>query len=82
MQIIRIKDRVYCLMGLFRVNVLLLYKDGSRAFIRLQEKIIGVSEDNTLFTWSRGNSSSDLDSTSRYGLLADSPSDFLDKPNS
>jgi len=32
----RIEDQAYCLMGLFHVNMPLLYGEGSRAFIRLQ----------------------------------------------
>jgi hypothetical protein len=74
----RIEDQAYCLMGLFRVNMPLLYGEGTRAFIRLQEEIMRVREDYTLFTWSStivlGYSNPHISK----GLLADSPSDFVD----
>ncbi|KAF2870379.1 heterokaryon incompatibility protein-domain-containing protein, partial [Massariosphaeria phaeospora] len=47
----RIEDQAYCLMGLFGVNMPLLYGEGNRAFRRLQEEIMRVREDYTLFTW-------------------------------
>lgn len=47
----RIEDQAYCLLGLFGVNMPLLYGEGDRAFKRLQEEILKVSEDYTLFTW-------------------------------
>ena len=36
----RQEDMAYCLMGLFNVNMPLLYGEGERAFIRLQDEII------------------------------------------
>jgi hypothetical protein len=66
----RIEDRAYCLMGLFNVNMPLLYGERERAFVRLQEEIMKVSNDETLFAWSgdsRGN---------HQGLLAMSPAYF------
>jgi hypothetical protein len=36
----RLEDTAYCLMGIFQVNMPLLYGEGSRAFIRLQEEIL------------------------------------------
>lgn len=39
-QTTRVEDRAYCLMGLFNVNMPLLYGEGERAFIRLQEEIL------------------------------------------
>lgn len=36
----RTEDTAYCLMGIFSVNMPLLYGEGSRAFIRLQEEIL------------------------------------------
>jgi hypothetical protein len=74
----RIEDQAYCLMGLFRVNMPLLYGEGNRAFIRLQEKIMRVREDYTLFTWSPSIIPGYSDPHISKGLLADSPSDFVD----
>lgn len=36
----RLEDETYCLLGLFQVNMPLLYGEGSRAFQRLQEEIL------------------------------------------
>lgn len=41
----RIEDRAYCLMGLFNVNMPMLYGEGEKAFIRLQEEIMKESDD-------------------------------------
>jgi hypothetical protein len=45
------EDIAYCLLGIFKVNMPLLYGEGSRAFIRLQEEILKRTEDYTLFLW-------------------------------
>ncbi|KAI0025047.1 heterokaryon incompatibility protein-domain-containing protein [Xylariomycetidae sp. FL0641] len=47
----RIEDQAYSLMGLFNVNMPLIYGEGERAFQRLQEEILGLFEDYTLFAW-------------------------------
>ena len=44
----RIEDTAYCLLGIFGVNVPLLYGEGERAFIRLQEEIVKNSNDLSL----------------------------------
>lgn len=48
----RIEDVAYCLLGIFDVNMPLLYGEGRKAFIRLQEAIIQQSDDETIFAWS------------------------------
>ena len=45
----RIEDIAYCLLGLFNINMSLLYGGGQRAFRRLQEEIIKESDDQTIF---------------------------------
>jgi hypothetical protein len=50
----RVEDEAYCLLGIFGVNMPLLYGEGRRAFIRLQEEILKESSDYTLFLWSPG----------------------------
>lgn len=85
----RIEDIAYSLMGIFDVNMPLLYGEGKKAFTRLQEEIMKVSDDATLFAWGLASTirtiSKDSPSefwrerrdTSRlHGLFADSPSDF------
>ncbi|KAH7001037.1 ankyrin repeat-containing protein [Ilyonectria destructans] len=65
----RVEDLAYCLMGIFGVNMPMLYGEGERAFIRLQEEILKISNDYTLFAWY---------SPDHYGgLLATSPTAFL-----
>jgi hypothetical protein len=47
----RVEDIAYCLMGIFEVNIPMLYGEGSKAFFRLQEEIMKVSDDHTIFAW-------------------------------
>ncbi|KAL5319100.1 hypothetical protein ACEPPN_014170 [Leptodophora sp. 'Broadleaf-Isolate-01'] len=65
----RLEDLAYCLLGLFGVNMPLLYGEGERAFIRLQEEIMKHSDDHSLFAWSFAGDG-------YRGLLAKSPSEF------
>ena len=41
----------YCLLGLFDINMPLLYGEGDKAFHRLQLEISRQSDDETLFAW-------------------------------
>ena len=66
----RVEDIAYCLLGLFDVKMPLLYGEGAFAFKRLQEEIIKVSSDETLFVWLRQNCHE------KFQLLADSPACF------
>ncbi|SCO43850.1 uncharacterized protein FFMR_07255 [Fusarium fujikuroi] len=52
----RQEDIVYCLMGTFDVNMPLIYGEGNRAFIRLQEEILKRSNDESIFAWSNQDS--------------------------
>ncbi|KAH9910730.1 heterokaryon incompatibility protein-domain-containing protein [Epithele typhae] len=47
----RIEDEVYCLMGIFDVNMPMLYGEGRKAFQRLQEEIMRTSTDTSMFAW-------------------------------
>jgi hypothetical protein len=50
----RTEDIAYCLLGLFDVNMPLLYGEGEKAFRRLQEEIMKDNPmDHTLFAWGR-----------------------------
>jgi hypothetical protein len=87
----RTEDIAYSLLGLFDVNMPLLYGEGERAFMRLQEEIMKVSEDRSLFVWNMrsktGNETlpsikdwTEADSTvktTNSGLLAPSPACFV-----
>jgi ankyrin repeat protein len=69
----RLEDRAYCLMGIFGINMPLLYGEGERAFLRLQEEIMKISDDHSLFAW--------RSSDNRGGLLATSAASFKDSRN-
>ncbi|KAH8719198.1 hypothetical protein GQ44DRAFT_742073 [Phaeosphaeriaceae sp. PMI808] len=45
----RVEDLSYCLIGIFGISMPLLYGEGDRAFIRLQEEIMKISDDHSLF---------------------------------
>ncbi|KAH7128035.1 heterokaryon incompatibility protein-domain-containing protein [Dactylonectria estremocensis] len=47
----REEDIAYCLLGLFDINMPLLYGEGRNAFIRLQEEILRRAPDQTILTW-------------------------------
>ena len=66
----RIEDTAYCLLGIFNVNMPLLYGEGSRAMIRLQEEILKRDEDHSLFLWQTPHAFLNT------GLLCDSPAYF------
>ena len=70
----RIEDRAYSLLGIFEVNMPLLYGEGEKAFIRLQEEIIRHSNDHSIFAWRLPYPKRD----GKYGLLATSPGAFVD----
>ncbi|OAP58291.1 hypothetical protein AYL99_07381 [Fonsecaea erecta] len=67
-QTARTEDLAYCLLGLFNVNMPMVYGEGYNAFRRLQLEFMKVSDDQTIFAWS--------DSGGDRGLLARSPEDF------
>ena len=47
----RTEDLAYCLLGIFSVNLPLLYGEGERAFLRLQEEIIKQTNDLSILAW-------------------------------
>ena len=47
----RVEDMAYCLLGIFDVNMPLLYGEGRKAFIRLQLEILKKSDDESIFAW-------------------------------
>ncbi|KAK3905761.1 heterokaryon incompatibility protein-domain-containing protein [Staphylotrichum tortipilum] len=50
----RLEDTAYCLLGIFDVNMPLLYGEGKKAFRRLQEEIMKANpSDHTLMAWGR-----------------------------
>ncbi|KAK4539805.1 hypothetical protein LTR36_010339 [Oleoguttula mirabilis] len=65
----RVEDMAYCLLGLFNVNMPLLYGEGKKAFLRLQIQIISQSDDESIFAWAGKQSGG-------AGMLASWPSAF------
>ncbi|KAK4182403.1 putative vegetative incompatibility protein HET-E-1 [Podospora australis] len=69
-QTTRIEDQAYSLMGLFGVNMPMLYGEGRHAFIRLQHEIMKSSDDYSILAFDHH-----LGQENRH-LLADSPRCF------
>ena len=61
----RTEDRAYSLMGIFGINMPLLYGEGHAAFQRLQEEILRRSDDTSIFC------------SNHHALLAHSPDQFI-----
>jgi hypothetical protein len=77
-----VEDLAYCLLGIFDVNMPLLYGEGRRAFERLQFQILAETEDLTLFAWHGSpNWRSPEHTAGVKNLLAQSPSDFHEMTN-
>jgi len=69
----RVEDMAYCLFGLFDIHLPIVYGEGAKAFMRLQEEIFKFSMDLTLLAWT------DIDpfSSQQYrGIFARSPKEF------
>jgi hypothetical protein len=78
----RPEDVAYCLLGIFQINMPLIYGEGETAFRRLQEEIIRESDDQTIFGWqlSKGDRmrSSLPSNDGKVGVLAQHPAEFAD----
>ena len=73
----RIEDRAYSLLGIFGVNMPMLYGEEGKAFRRLQEEIIKSTSDLSIFAWTLpADSKPDTDEETACGLLATSPDVF------
>lgn len=71
----RAEDAAYSLMGLFDVNMPLLYGEGEKAFVRLQREIMNQSDDMSVFAWRYPHRTAFM---RRSGLLAPSAACFRD----
>ncbi|KAK1580676.1 LOW QUALITY PROTEIN: uncharacterized protein LY79DRAFT_651327 [Colletotrichum navitas] len=74
-QTTRPEDIAYCMIGLFNVNMPLLYGEGERSFIRLQEEILKEIDDQSLFLWGLSPDET-TNSDDLFGLFAKSPKSF------
>jgi hypothetical protein len=61
----RVEDEAYSLLGIFDINMPMLYGEGTKAFIRLQRKITKTSTDHSFLTHNES------------GLFATRPFHFL-----
>ena len=65
----RVEDRAYSLMGLFGINMPMLYGEGVAAFRRLQEEIMRNNDDSSIF----------CHNNHRYSLMAHGPECFANR---
>jgi hypothetical protein len=72
----RTEDVAYSLLGIFGVNIPMLYGEGRQAFIRLQQEIIKSSDDESIFAWGFRQNQGE-----KYSLFAFSPADFANCGN-
>ena len=70
----RVEDLAYSLLGIFDVNMPLLYGEGKKAFTRLQQEIVKMSDDGSVFAWT----ATDLVES---GMFALSPKAFAESGN-
>lgn len=74
----RTEDMAYCLLGLFDISMAMIYGEGERAFIRLQEEIAKETNDLSLFAWT---SKQEHESGGFRGMFARSPAEFAECQN-
>ncbi|KAE9570915.1 hypothetical protein CGMCC3_g13014 [Colletotrichum fructicola] len=76
----REEDKAYCLLGIFDVNMPMLYGEGAKAFRRLQEVIIQTGYDVSIFVWTRPYTVTKPiwagDGHQIYGAFAEGAEDF------
>jgi hypothetical protein len=77
----RKEDQAYCLLGIFEISMPLLYGEGERAFLRLQEEILRQTEDYSLLLWAKERHCTEYNASSpppqgSLGVLAPSPKAF------
>jgi hypothetical protein len=75
----RIEDIAYSLLGIFDLNMPLLYGEEERAFRRLQEEIIRSINDLSIFAWQRSAEATEESRSKKRvfcGLLARSSAGF------
>lgn len=77
----RIEDVAYSLLGIFDVNMPLLYGEGEKAFMRLQEEILKKLDDQSLFAWNSSNDNAFCHGFCNIGILAPDPKFFIGSGN-
>ena len=84
----REEDITYCLLGLFDIEMLLLYGEGLKAFFRLHLEILRRSDDESIFAWMPSSPFFDDGLQGNFkaqrpcrGLLAHAPENFKHSGN-
>ncbi|CAI6090938.1 unnamed protein product [Clonostachys chloroleuca] len=69
----RVEDMAYSLLGIFDINMPMIYGEGPRAFMRLEGEILHTTTDLSIFAWRAAHNSSNY-----RGVFAQSPAEFRD----
>ena len=77
----RVEDIAYSLLGLFGVNMPMLYGEGEKAFSRLQEELLRQSNDQSIFAWRLPPAPAADYAAEASSLLAHHPKAFLHARN-
>ena len=75
----RKEDIAYCLLGIFDIMMPMIYGEGDRAFIRLQEELIKRTRDASVFAWglpSETSAPAHFEDITSAGIFATSPAHF------
>ncbi len=75
----REEDTAYCLLGIFGIMMPMLYGEGRRAFLRLQEEIMKTASEDSFLAWGLEPAESSQTASAGVvsaGILASAPSDF------
>ncbi|KAJ4390719.1 hypothetical protein N0V93_004317 [Gnomoniopsis smithogilvyi] len=84
-QTAREEDIAYCLLGIFDITMPLLYGEGAKAFLRLQQQIAMENSDLSIFAWeacstnevsSHGDGEARPEDNQYSGIFAETPGDF------
>ncbi len=73
----RVEDVAYSLIGLFGINMPLLYGEGKNAFVRLQLQIMSKYDDNSIFAWQMPLGSQSFGTTTGLNQSLDLPETFV-----
>ncbi|KAH7076176.1 heterokaryon incompatibility protein-domain-containing protein [Paraphoma chrysanthemicola] len=90
-QTTRIEDMAYCMLGIFQIHMPLIYGEGEKSFVRLQEEIAKQNCDLSLFAWTAARAlflppfpgvptsvGGDYEDSNFRGILARYPHEFAD----
>jgi hypothetical protein len=73
----REEDIAYCLLGIFELNMPLLYGEGAQAFVRLQEELMRRTDDDSILACDLNDEVEIFPLVTRDSYTRESPCDFL-----